>query len=257
MSLRLTVLGGAAAWPNPGQGCSSYLVEASDTALLIDCGPNTVLTLREHVDYHAVDAVVISHWHSDHILDLIPYRYGLVYGPGELSRPIPLWLPTEGREHLAGIAAAISGSDEDASVFWSRVFDIREYEPDDVLEVGGLRLSFAVTQHPLPCRAIRVDHRSGASIAYSADTGAIAPLVELFRDADVALIEATLDAYEPMPPTHLTPEDAGRLARRANVRQLILTHLWSERPAEQVIARAMTEYAGPTRVAARGLVVDV
>jgi len=257
VSLRLTVLGGAAAWPNPDQGCSSYLVESAATSLLLDCGPNTIMALRERIDYHDLDAVVISHWHSDHILDLIPYRYGLTYGPGDVPAPIPLWLPTGGPERLAGIAAAISGSDEDPSVFWNRVFDLREYEPDDVLEIGDLRVSFAVTQHPLPCRAIRVDHRSGASIAYSADTGAIEPLVELFRGVDVALVEATLDEYGPKPPTHLTPEDAGRLAEVANAGRLILTHLWSERPANRVIARARTAYAGPTQVATRGLIVDV
>src|SRR5215510_9551479 len=127
-AMRLTVLGGAAAWPNPGQGCSSYLVSVGDSRVVVDCGPGTLPELRKHVDYQSVDAVIVSHCHSDHVLDLVPFRYGLLYGPTPLTRRIELWLPPGGVEVLRRLASALNGG-EDVDSYWQRAFEIREYDP--------------------------------------------------------------------------------------------------------------------------------
>ncbi|MCO5178378.1 MAG: MBL fold metallo-hydrolase [Thermomicrobiales bacterium] len=261
MSLRLTVLGGAAAWPNPGQGCSSYLIESDAAAVLLDCGPNTLSTLREHIDYHSVTAVVLSHWHSDHVLDLIPYRYGLIYGPGSLDAPIPLWVPRDVEQRLHELAAALSDPEDDPTAFWASTFAIREFGDASLIRLGDLTISMHWSQHYVPCYAMRVElESSGHVIAYSADAGAIEPLIEMMRHADLAIIEATLDDHGDTQPSergHLTPEDAGRLARLAGVKSLFLTHLWSERDPASVITRAQSEYDGPVTVAERGLSIDV
>lgn len=260
MSLRLTVLGGAAAWPNPGQGCSSYLIEADSAKLLIDCGPDTLSTLRAHVDYHDVNDIILSHWHADHVLDIVPYRYGLIYGPGSRSTPIRLWVPPGVGRRLEQLASALIAPDDDPRAFWSSAFDIREYNPDATLSIDSFDVSFLATQHYVYCCAVRVEHRtSGHVICYSADTGLVEPLVDLFRDASLGVIEATLDDHGTTPPQergHLTPEDAGRLARMANIRRLLVTHLWSERDPTSVVARAATEFGGPVIAAEAGLVLD-
>lgn len=261
MSPTLTVLGGAAAWPNPAQGCSSYLIEADDTALLLDCGPDTLSTLRTHIDYHHVDAVVLSHWHSDHILDIVPYRYGLVYGPGTLEAPIPLWIPPGITGRLEALAASLIDPEDDPREFWTSVFDLREYGPESRITVGQLEARFGWTQHYVPCLATRIEHRnSGRVVAYSADAGLVEPLVDLFQNADLAIVEATLDDHGDTPREsrgHLTPEDAGRLARMAGVGTLLVTHLWSERDPATVIERVNTEFDGPVIVATEGMTIDV
>lgn len=261
MNMRVTVLGGAAAWPNPGQGCSSYLVESESAAVLLDCGPNTLSTLREHIDYHSVTGVVLSHWHSDHVLDLIPYRYGLIYGPGHLDAPIPLWVPRGVEQRLYQLAAALTDGEDDPVAFWASTFAIHEYDEDSQIRLGDLTISMQRSQHYVPCYAMRVEHQSsGQVVAYSADAGSIEPLIGLMHHADVAIIEATLDDYGNIPLAergHLTPEDAGRLARLADVKSLILTHLWTERDAASVMIRAQSEYDGPLTVAKRGLSIEV
>ena len=70
--MRLTVLGKSPAWQDAGGACSGYLLEEAGTALLIDCGNGVFGKLRERIDYVDVDAVVISHLHADHFLDLVP-----------------------------------------------------------------------------------------------------------------------------------------------------------------------------------------
>ena len=258
MTLTVTVLGGAAAWPNPGQGCSAYLVSSDETRVLLDCGPNTLLELRKHADFTTVSAIIVSHCHADHILDLIPYRYGLVYGPSELPRRIPVWLPPGGIERMMLFAQACGGQGEDAADFWSNVFDFHEYCETDVIEIDELRVSFSPTQHFIPCFALRVEAASGEGIGYSSDTGNIEPLIEGFRGVTTVIVEATLLSHDDTPLLergHLTPEDAGELANRVGARTLVLTHLWCERPDHDVVTAATTQFSREVVVAKPGLIV--
>jgi ribonuclease BN (tRNA processing enzyme) len=79
--MRLTVLGKSPSWQDAGGACSGYLLEEDGTFILLDCGNGVFGKLREHIDYVDVDAVVISHLHADHFLDLVPYSYALTYAP--------------------------------------------------------------------------------------------------------------------------------------------------------------------------------
>lgn len=258
--MRVTVLGGAAAWPNAGQGCSAYLVQSGAQSILIDCGSGAVQELRKHVDYTAIDAILISHFHSDHVLDLVAYRYGLLYGVRQKSRQIPVWLPPGGLERMRMLGDAFDGQGERYDTFWDAAFDLREYDPESPLELGSITMTFAPTQHFIECYAMRLEHSTGRVVAYSADTGAIEGLVELFTGADLGIIEATLEAHGETPLEwrgHLTPEDAGRLAALARVDRLVLTHLWQERSEDAVVAGARTEFDRDIRIATPGLILRV
>ncbi|MGE5635458.1 MAG: MBL fold metallo-hydrolase, partial [Nocardioidaceae bacterium] len=79
--MRLTVLGKSPSWQDAGGACSGYLVEEEGTAVLLDCGNGVFSNLRLKRHYTSVDAVVLSHLHADHFLDLVPYAYALTYGP--------------------------------------------------------------------------------------------------------------------------------------------------------------------------------
>ena len=84
--------------------CSGYLVEEDGICLLVDCGNGVFGKLRRYRDYGAVDAVVISHLHADHFLDLVPYSYALTYAPKRQPVPIQRWPggrnPPKPRLHL-------------------------------------------------------------------------------------------------------------------------------------------------------------
>src|SRR5436189_453364 len=86
--MRITVLGKSPSWQDAGGACSGYLVEDVGTRLLLDCGNGVFSKLRLRVDYTELDAVLISHLHADHILDLVPYAYALTYAPRQ--QPVPV-----------------------------------------------------------------------------------------------------------------------------------------------------------------------
>ncbi len=86
--MRITVLGKSPSWQDAGGACSGYLVEDGGTTLLLDCGNGVFGKLRQRVDYIDVDAILISHLHADHILDLVPYAYALTYAPRQ--QPVPV-----------------------------------------------------------------------------------------------------------------------------------------------------------------------
>lgn len=258
MSIELTCLGGAAAWPNPGQGCSSYLVRSGETSVLMDAGPDTYLELRKHTDVRQISAIVISHCHSDHILDLIPYRYGLVYGHLKHLDRIPLWLPPGGTAILNALASALGGHGEAVKGFWDAVFCIEEYDPGGVLEFDRMSMTFARTVHPAECYALRIDHAEGASLCYTADTGTIESVRDLATNADILISEATMPEEETRPGSetgHLKPSEAGELARHAAAGTLVLSHLWSERPDQDVLHAAGRSFKGKMMIAKPGLVV--
>jgi ribonuclease BN (tRNA processing enzyme) len=229
--MHLTVLGGAGACPNPGQGSSSYIVQHQDSTLLVDCGPNTILELRKHVHLGEITAVVLSHVHSDHTLDLVPLRYGLKYAPQMPKQQLPLWVPPQGQEFLDGVARAFAVGDESVDTFFNDVFNVEEYDPDDSLEVGPFRLTFHDTRHFIPCWAMRIE-AGGKSIAYLADTGPYPQLSNFARDADLVICEASMGPEKVNGPEstegHLNARQAGELAAMSGAKQMLLTHLWVE-----------------------------
>lgn len=257
--MQLTCLGGAAAWPNPEQGCSSYLVRTSETAVLIDCGPDTLHVLRSQIRYSTIDAVVISHMHSDHMLDLVPYRYGLTYGVERSEASIPLLVPPAGSQRLDALASALGGNSEPGESFWEPAFAVEEYQPINGLVVGDIRIMFALTDHAEPCYAMRIESADGKSIFYTADTGTISPLLELAQGCDLLISEATMPDNETgsSGAGHLTPSVAAGIASRSGAGQLVLTHLWAERSDDVVLEQASRFYDGPIAIAKPGLRINV
>ncbi len=265
--LRLTVIGCSAASPRPGGACSSYLVTHGVVNVLMDCGPGSLSVLRQEINPRNLDAIVISHLHADHTLDLVPLAYGLKYGPlvgdehGPRTERLALFVPPGGKDFLIGLAKALEGSGRD-SEFWAP-FAITEYDPNGALVVGGaggdthaddLTFRFAPTKHYIPCQAIKVTPLGDAPrpvLVYGADSAPVESLTRFAHGADLLILEATLDTPEtPVPVGHMTPRQAGELARAAdNVRHLLLTHYWGNIPSETMIAEAHRAFDGPVSVA--------
>ena len=87
---RLTIAGSSSSIPRPDRACSSYLVDDGETSIVLDLGTGAFSNLRRYVDYDRLGAVVISHMHADHFIDLIPLRYALRYGPRRRSAKLPV-----------------------------------------------------------------------------------------------------------------------------------------------------------------------
>ena len=256
--MRLTTLGGSAAGIGTRQGCSSYLVRSDTTAIVLDMGPGTLAELRAQIDYRLLDGIVISHLHVDHILDLIELRFTLAYNPIPPERPIPLFLPPDGISTLRRIAQAFE-SPESGLEWFTGVFDVHEYDPNGLVEIGDLTCSFAETVHFVPCWSIRVVAPGEAGdLFYTADTGPSADLVPAARGAAVVIAEAADKSVPDMPweeRGHLTPAEAATLARDAGARTLVLTHMWEELGTDEMMRQASEQFAGTLLRATPGMEV--
>jgi ribonuclease BN (tRNA processing enzyme) len=255
--MQLTVLGGSAAGPNPGQGCSGYLVQSGPTRVVLDLGPGTFPELRKHVDFREIDGIILSHLHLDHWLDILAMRFALAYNPTPPRKEIQLWLPPAGRVLLERLAVAIS-EPSSADDYFS-VFTAREFDPTAVLTIGEIMFRFHPTVHYVPCWAIRATNNRDGDLFYTADTGPTADLGSFATGSFVVVAEgaAQVETAEPFETRgHLTPAEAGTLASQANARILVLSHLWAENDPFKALEQARLEFGGQVELATPGLVIE-
>lgn len=245
--MQLTVLGRSPAAPNPGEACSGYLIESGPSRLLMDIGPGVVAQLIRKCSPDDLEAVVISHMHSDHLLDLVTLRHSFPW----LETPahkVRVYLPPGGTEQAVDLAKAAG----DAS-FFAKTFDVAEHDGMQELSVGPLRLQPMPTQHYVPTWGFRIVE-NGRTLVYSADSGPCQELLALAEEADLFLCEATLrsaadDVEDEHGRGHLTPAEAGAAAQRAGARRLLLTHLPAPDDGAWAQAQASEAFGGPAEVA--------
>jgi ribonuclease BN (tRNA processing enzyme) len=252
--MKLTVLGGSAAGPNPGQGCSGYLVESGTTRIVLDLGSGTFPELRRHADFRLLDGVVLSHGHLDHFLDVLTLRYALAYNPISPDRLLPLWLPPGGLALLDRLTQAITDR-SDTAEFLS-VFAVNQYDPDAPLRINELEIRFFPTVHYVPCWAMRIANGVDGELFYTADTGPAANLSAAAAGCHIVIAEGTDPGGSPEPYAsrgHMTPAEAGTLARSAGAGVLVLSHLWAEHDPFQAVGEASQMFGGPVQLATPGL----
>lgn len=254
--MRFTVLGKSPAFEDRGGACSSYLVQEGGYRLLIDCGNAAFAKLREHADHREIDTVLLSHLHADHFLDLIPYSYALTLGTApEGGRRPELLVPDGAAEKLRSIVATW-GSRE----LIDSAFELTEYETAGRLELGPIRARLHPVPHYTLTHAVELIAPSGGRIVYGADCRAGEELVAAARGADILLAEATLAEPDPAPLLergHMSPAEAGAVAREAGVGRLVLTHFSDQLEEAGMLAAARESFGGEVEATAEGRSYEV
>jgi ribonuclease BN (tRNA processing enzyme) len=218
--MRLTVLGCAGSFPGPEAPCSSYLVEADGFRLLIDFGTGALSALQRFASLYAIDTIVLSHLHPDHIFDACSYVVARRYAPDGPFPPLPVYAPQGAAQRLA---AAYSGRETDSL---DDVYAFHDLS-DGMRQLGPLQVTAERVNHPVETFGLRIEH-NGRILAYSADSGPCDSLIRLAQNADVFLCEASyLDGATNPVDLHLTGREAGEHATKAGVGRLLLTHLVS------------------------------
>jgi ribonuclease BN (tRNA processing enzyme) len=262
--LQVTVLGKSPSWQDAAGACSGYLVQERELHLLLDCGNGVFSKLRSVVDYRSIGEVLISHLHADHFLDLVPFSYALANAvragaPGDGSGEPParpsLRLPAGGRAVLRRIVGSWGSED-----LIDAAFAITEYDPDDVLTVGSLRVRFREVPHFIHSNAVELatGGPDGQRFVFGADCAPNDGLVEFAREADLLMVEATLPTSEPGPERgHMTPREAGEHGAAAHARRLVLTHYSDEMDPSWAAAEAADGYGGRVELAHEGAVYEL
>jgi ribonuclease BN (tRNA processing enzyme) len=247
--VKLTVLGCAGSFPSADSPCSSYLVEAGGFRLLIDLGNGALGPLQRYAGLYDIDAVLLTHLHPDHWIDLCQYLVARKYARHGTLPPLPVYGPAGTADRLA---AAYGEPDAADGVFEFRTLT------EGSFDLGPLRITTCLVNHPVETYGVRVEH-DGRALVYSSDTAESPALVDLATGADSFLCEASfLAGRDTVPDLHLTGRGAGEHATRAGVGRLLLTHLVSAWGDEaQTLADARSAYAGPVEVVHSGAVYEI
>lgn len=259
------MLGKSPSWQDADGACSGYLVEDGDTCVVVDCGSGVFSKLRRFRDYVEVDAVVITHMHADHFLDLIPFACALTYAPRQQPVAVERWPGTDdparprllvprGAPEVLRTVAGAGGQ----PYLLDKAFAMSEYDVESTVEIGSLSVRFQPVPHYLPSNAIQVRCPSGARFTFGADHGPTDALVGFADHSDLMILEATLPRPEREGPRgHLTAGEAGEHAARCNAGRLVLTHISDELDRESALAQARRSFAGPVEVAREGAVYEL
>jgi ribonuclease BN (tRNA processing enzyme) len=252
--VRLTVVGCAGSFPGPDSAASCYLVETEDGSgrtwrILLDLGSGALGPLQRWVDPRGIDAVLLSHLHPDHCLDLCGMYVLLRHHPaGSPPGKLPVFGPTRTLERLV----RAYGLPDEAGI--TDVLDVREWDDGQPVRIGPLSITPRRVVHPVEAYGLRVE-AAGAVLAYTGDTDTCPALALLARHADLLLAEASFqEGREQVRGLHLTGRRAGEAAAEAGARQLVLTHLPAWTDPDVVLAEARSVYPGPVGVARPGQV---
>ena len=247
MTLTVTVLGCSGSYAAPGNPCTGYLVRSDSTAVLLDCGPGTLGPLQEAIDLADVDAIVATHCHPDHWLELPVIRNVFIWFVPRSK--VPVYGTAETRAMDRAITVMRSGRTDPLA--WNVI------DPSSRLTIGDQQWSFSLTDHPVETLAPRVD-AGGRSFAFSSDTGPGWDFRSLGEGIDLAMCDASHGCeHEDEGIPHMSARQAARAASAAGVGRLVLTHLAPGCDPGAQLAEAGEVFAGQVDVARPGLVLTV
>ena len=242
--MELTVLGCSGSYGAPAAGaCSGYLVRDGDTTIWMDCGNGSFVNLQRHVDPADLTAVVITHEHPDHCVDLYGLHVVLRYGIERSG--VPVYAPAGADERLGAL------------VEWGDTFDWRAIDDGSVASIGDIGVAFSRTDHPPPTYAADLTSSDGRRLVYTSDTGPGWSVDAFSPGAHVVLSEASYIHADRRSPIHLSAREAGTAARAAAAERLVLTHLWPQVDPSTIVEEGSEAFGTAVTLAAVDLSVTI
>nr|GGG75098.1 hypothetical protein GCM10011398_19880 [Virgibacillus oceani] len=221
---------------------SAYLVEKDGFSLLIDVGSGSLSKLQKYRHIMDLNAVVLSHYHHDHVADIGVLQYAWLVN-----------MYVQGKKDIL----PIYGHTEDKEGFASLTHECTEgiaYNPGEQLEVGPFSITFFKTKHPVPCYGMRISD-GNSSIVYTADTAHMDSWSEFAKDADLLITDCNFYAdQDGKSAGHMTSKEGAMIAAEAGVGELILSHLPQYGDNFQLVEEAGNYFDGDIVLAKEGLV---
>lgn len=231
--MNLTILGNNGPYPSAGGACSGYLIREGDINLLIDCGNGVLSNLQKFIPLEGINAIILTHLHSDHMSDMMVLRYAIQVKnkKGALIPPVSVYAPDEPEEEFKSLD--ISG-----------VYRLSALNDDTVLNIGGLKLTFRQMKHPFKCYAISIDN-GNKRFVFSGDTAMCEDIIDFARGSDVLMLDSGLLSREKTGEenvVHLTAEECGIIAKNSGTKKLLLTHFWTEHNKAELLNEAKKNF---------------
>jgi ribonuclease BN (tRNA processing enzyme) len=248
--VQLTILGSAASYAGADQACSGYLVEHEGTTLMIDCGNGTLANAAHVTDVTSLDAVLVSHTHADHFLDLYALEAALRFAPEGPIGSLPVYLPEGLWERMCALLP------ESGAAHLAEAFEPHVLRAGEALVFDDITVTPHPVDHDGPTFAFAIEVPD-ARLAYTADTRDGDAVRAAVAGCEVLLAECTLPQEYAGRGPHMTALEAGRLAKDAGAELLVLTHLWPTADHERMLREARAAFGGNTVLAEELLTIDM
>ncbi len=247
-TISLDVIGAGPAYTDrPGSTGASYLVRSGPTAILLDLGQGSFPRLAGRIEPSSLDAVVVSHLHPDHFIDLVALRHYLTW-EFDPTRRVRVVGPAGLEQRLDAL--------HDEEGFCAHALDIEAVRPGSLV-IGDLAVEAARVQHTSNSHAYRVsvDHGAdGPGLVYSGDCGRADDLDVLVRAGDTLLSEVSFGPGPvPSGAEHLDGPAVGALAARTGVARVLLTHIQMGFEPDATIASVKELFDGPVELVEPGM----
>lgn len=254
--LSVTILGSGTCVPSLRRSSCALLMETGNLKFLFDCGAGTLRRLLETgTEIFDIDVIFLSHFHPDHSGELASFLFATKY-PDTQRRKKPLRLVAgKGiREFYAGLKQAY-GQWIELAPGLLEIIELDTSGPDRQAFESATVDTTPMAHNP-ESLAYRVAAPDGASAVYSGDTDYTENLIALSRHADLLVCESALPD-ERKAAGHLTPSQAGEIAARAEVAELVLTHFYPECDSADILGECRKTYSGPLRLAEDRMTIQV
>ena len=243
--MEISVIGSGTGVPSLRRGSPGTVLRVGESTLLLDSGSGTLQRmLQANIDYKEIDYLLYSHFHPDHTADLVPFLFASNYGSEQKRTGELKVIGPKGMQQFYEGLKTVYGRWIVPQDYTLTIMEIAEEEitfPDFTLQ--GFNLV-----HSDNSVGFRVASRDGKTVAYSGDTDFCSNLIALGREVDLLILECSFPDSKKVE-GHLTPSLAGRVAREAGCKRLLLTHFYPPCEEEDIVASVKGQYSGEVTLA--------
>ncbi|MFA5307183.1 MAG: MBL fold metallo-hydrolase [Candidatus Babeliales bacterium] len=247
---KIIIIGSGTCVPHPSRGSPANYIFFENKHFLVDGGSGSLHALAHAgINYAVLDGIFYTHFHIDHTGDLVPTMFALTNDPTlKRTKDFVLYGPK-------GLKALV---DTYRNMFKEWVtpkrFNIVVRELDDHEEMAiddGTVKAYHV-QHTEHSLGYRFTTATGKIIVFSGDTGYSSEVIDLAKNADLAIFECSMteEDYERTHfQGHLTATLAGKIAHQAEVKKLVFTHIYPDTDKVPLQQRCATMFSGDSVIA--------
>ena len=218
--MKLTILGNNGPFPSAGGACSGYLIQNEENGkkinILIDCGSGVLSNLQKVIKIGDIDAIILTHLHYDHMSDVLIlwYAVDLQKRRENINKIIPIFAPEEPFDLFRNLEI-------------KDIFDLNPINSNLVLNFAGLEFKFEEMKHKFKDFAVSIESNK-KKFVYSGDTAWCDNIIQFSQNADLLMLDSGLMSKDKKDDnlTHLTAYECGIVAKRANAKSLLLTHIY-------------------------------
>ena len=240
--MKITILGSGTSAPRLDRNMSGYLLETSKKKILFDTGPGTIRQLLKlKVNLLDIDHIFYTHLHNDHISDLPAIIWSNNYGT-KRKKPLDLYGPKGFKKYCRILIKKILNPEK---LFYN--VNVKEMKKNKIIKVllnkkNYIRISSIKSKHTKNSISYRIEYNN-KSIVYSGDSIYSNEIIKISKNADLLIIECSLPDNKKVA-DHLTPSLCGKIAAKANVKKLVLTHMYPECDKVDVKKQCAKEFKG-------------